>query len=347
MRKILVIAGLCLLVGLLGSVSAFAEEPVYLGTAIRSLANPYHAAWAKGAEMFAEWAGLKDYNVVLTCEGSSEKQLNDIKALVARSKGNVVFCIDPNQSTDAVAIANELEKEKVYFLTFWNKPDDVKVSDYKYWVCHVTFDNRASGYNTAKVLFDAIGGKGKVFALQGLLGNSAAIERWEGFQKALKEYPEIELVGWEAGDWLKTKAYNLVSNALAAYPDIKAVWCANDAMATGAIEALRARGLAGKVPVSGVDAIPEMITAIQNGEAVATVSSDAYWQGGMGLSIALAAKKGDIKVEELPENKREWIAKSILVTKENIDWYVKNYVEGTPQYDWTNYWERWVRGIRE
>ncbi|MEN3186946.1 MAG: hypothetical protein ABDK94_04095 [Atribacterota bacterium] len=51
------------------------------------------------------------------------------------------------------------------------------MNDYKYWVCHVTFDNRASGYNTAKILFDTIGGKGKVFALQGLLGNSAAIER--------------------------------------------------------------------------------------------------------------------------------------------------------------------------
>lgn len=347
MKRIWWVIGMVFVVCLLTGAMAFGEEPVYLGTAIRSLTNPYHAAWAKGAEMFAEWAGLKDYNVILTCEGSSEKQLNDIKALVARSKGNVVFCIDPNQSTDAVAIANELEKSKVYFLTFWNKPDDVRVSDYKYWVCHVTFDNRASGYNTAKILFDTIGGKGKVFALQGLLGNSAAIERWEGFQKALKEYPEIELVGWEAGDWLKTKAYNLVSNALTAYPDIKAVWCANDDMATGAIEALRARGLAGKVPVSGVDAIPEMITAIQKGEAVATVSSDAYWQGGMGLAIALAAKKGDIKVEELPENKREWIAKSILVTKENIDWYIQNYVEGKPEYDWTNYWERWVRGINE
>ncbi|MEN3186945.1 MAG: hypothetical protein ABDK94_04100 [Atribacterota bacterium] len=68
-----------LVVCLLAGSMAFGEEPVYLGTAIRSLTNPYYAAWAKEAEMFAEWAGLKDYNVILTCEGSSEKQLNDIK----------------------------------------------------------------------------------------------------------------------------------------------------------------------------------------------------------------------------------------------------------------------------
>ncbi len=160
------------------------EEPVYLGTAIRSLSNPYHAVWADGATAFAKSLGWDEYNVIQTCEGSSEKQLNDIKALVARSQGNVVFSIDPNQSTDAPAIANELEKSGVYFVTWWNKPDDVSVANYKYWVCHITFDNRASGYNTAKAIFDAIGGSGKVFALQGLLGNSAAIERWEGFQKA-------------------------------------------------------------------------------------------------------------------------------------------------------------------
>ncbi|HHT09170.1 MAG TPA: sugar ABC transporter substrate-binding protein [Atribacter sp.] len=323
------------------------EEPVYLGTAIRSLSNPYHAVWADGATAFANSLGWKDYNVIQTCEGSSEKQLNDIKALVARSQGNVVFSIDPNQSTDAPAIANELEKSSVYFITWWNKPDDVSVADYKYWVCHITFDNRASGYNTAKAIFDAVGGSGKVFALQGLLGNSAAIERWEGFEKALTEYPEIELVGWQAADWEKVKAYNHVSNALIADPDIKAIWCANDSMAIGALEALRARELVGKVPVSGVDAIPEMITAIKNKEAIATVASDAFWQGGMGLSIPLAVKQGKIKMEELPENKREWIAQTILITQENIDWYIENYVEGTPEYNWNDYWGKWVRGIKE
>ncbi len=346
MRKLVILLAMVVLVGLFATVS-YAAEPVYLGTAIRSLSNPYHAAWAEGAKLFAEYKGLLDYNVIQTCEGSSEKQLNDIKALVARSNGNAVFCVDPNQSTDALAIANELEKSKVYFVTFWNKPTEVNVTDYKYWVSHINFDNVASGYNTAKALFDSIGKKGKVFAVQGMLGNSAASERWEGFEKALKEYPDINMVGWQSGEWEKVKAYNHVSNALVANPDIAAVWCANDSMAVGAIEALRSRGLAGKVQVSGVDAIPEIITAIQNGEAVATVASDAYWQGGMGLAIALAAKEGKIKVEELPANKRDWIASSILITTDNIAEYTENYINNKPKYDWEDFWGRWLRGANE
>ena len=82
-----------------------------------------------------------------------------------------------------------------------DKPEDLHVSDYKYWVSHITFDDTGIGYDTGKALFKAIGGKGKVFAIQGLLGNAAAQGRWNGFQKALKETPSIELVGWQAGDW--------------------------------------------------------------------------------------------------------------------------------------------------
>lgn len=48
------VIGMVFMVCLLAGSMAFGEEPVYLGTAIRSLTNPYHAAWAKGAERFTE-----------------------------------------------------------------------------------------------------------------------------------------------------------------------------------------------------------------------------------------------------------------------------------------------------
>ena len=178
-----------LFIGLAGGQSeavAGESDPVYFGTAIRSLQNPYHATWAKGAEAYAKFMGWDDFNVVQTCEGSSEKQLNDLKALIARSKGNLVFSIDPNQSADALAIAKELEKNEVYFVTYWNKPEDLNVVDYKYWVSHITFDDNGIGYETGKALFDSIGGSGKVFAIQGLLGNAAAQGRWKGFARADK-----------------------------------------------------------------------------------------------------------------------------------------------------------------
>lgn len=342
--KICLFVTVMLIVGLFSVGVPSQEKPVYLGTAIRTLSNPYHVTWAKGAELFAKSLGWADYSVIQCNEYSSEKQLNDIRALVARSKGNVVFCIDPNESPDVVAIANVLEQAGVYFVTFWNKPDDVKVWEYDHWVSHIGFDNVANGYKTATELFKTFKTplKGKVVAIQGMLSNTPAIERFQGFLKAVREHPGIELLDAQTANWQRTKAYDITLNYLAAYPQIDGVWCANDDMAMGALEALRARGLAGKVKVAGIDAIPEMIDAIARGEAAATVSPDPLWQGGMGLSIALAAKQGKIKVSELPHSKRQWIASSLLITRDNINDYIGKYIKGTPKFDWNDHFGRWV-----
>jgi ribose transport system substrate-binding protein len=63
-------------------------------------------------------------------------------------------------------------------------------------------------------------------------------------------------------------------------------------MGTGALEALRAENLAGKIPITGIDGIKLAVEAVRAGEFAATVSWDPYWQGSMGLAIPYAAKTG-------------------------------------------------------
>jgi len=116
-------------------------------------------------------------------------------------------------------------------------------------------------------------------------------------------------------------------------------------MAMGSLEALRDACLAGKVKVCGIDGIEEMIRAIAKGEAAATCLPDPKWQGGMGLSIALAAKEGKIDVSSLPKEKRQFYATMVNINADNIDEIIKTYLEGTPEFDWTDYWGRWLRGI--
>lgn len=346
MKRILNI-GIVVLIGLflISSLAFAANDKVTLGTAIRSLENPYHADWAAGGDMFAESIGYP--HVIQTSEGSSEKQFNDIKALVAKTGANVVFSVDPNESPNAVPIARALEEAGVYFVTFWNKPDDLKVWDYPHWVSHITFDGVVAGQYIAKELFKTFKtpNKGKIIAVQGMLANAAAIERWDGLAIALKANPDIEMVAYEAADWDRAKAFEKVSNMLVAHPDIDGVWAANDNMAMGALEALRAAGLAGKVKVVGVDGIEEMLRAIAKGEAAATALPDPKWQGGIGLSIALAAKEGKIDVSSLPKEKRQFYANMVNINADNIDEIINKYLEGTPEYDWTDYWGRWLRGI--
>ncbi len=124
---------------------------------------------------------------------------------------------------------------------------------------------------------------------------------------------------------------------------IKAVWAANDDMALGALEALRAAGLAGKIPVVGVDGIPEAINAIAKGEMTATVSSDAYYQGSIGLAMGVCVLTGQVPLpREWPKEKREFYLKLHVITKDNAGQY-----RGEPQlsayaseWDCANLWSR-------
>src|SRR5512136_1945614 len=186
MRKLCVFVLCFVLVSimLVGSAVA-ADKPVTLVVSIRGLDNPYHANYKVGAEYLGKLLGLPVDT--LSTEADSQKGIADIKDEVAKTGGNMVLNLDPNQAPDVVPIAKILEDAKVYWVNWWNKPDDIKVTNYKYWIAHITFDSVGTGYFNAKELFKTFKtpNKGNIIALQGLLANTPAIERFQGLQKAL------------------------------------------------------------------------------------------------------------------------------------------------------------------
>ena len=102
------------------------------------------------------------------------------------------------------------------------------------WVIHTAPDNVNNGYQIAKALFEQMGGSGKIFAIQGLLGNTSNTDRYAGLQKALEEYPDIEVVYDDTANWNTDEALALVETWLTTCPDVAGIWCANDSMGTGA-----------------------------------------------------------------------------------------------------------------
>ena len=114
-------------VGAMGSsfpMPAIAEETTWtLANSLRSVANPYHATFAKGGEDFAKSIGAK-YEVLVT-EGNSEKGIADIKALLQRTGGKLILNVDPNDSPDARVIVEEVKKAGGFVVTQWNKPADL------------------------------------------------------------------------------------------------------------------------------------------------------------------------------------------------------------------------------
>lgn len=319
---------------------AFSASPPLLVTSIRSLSNPYHAVWKTGADAYAKQMGLE--HVTLVTEGNSEKGISDINAMIAKTNGHMVLNVDPNNTPDARPIVEACAKAGVYVVTWWNKPADLHPWDFNpHYISHIEFDGMSSGAYIANVLFKAMGNSGGFVAVGGIISDSASIDRRRGMLAALKKNPNVQLLDWQTADWQSQKAFDIMSSWLTRFgPKIKGVWAANDDMGTGALEALRSQGLAGQIPVVGIDGIKAAVEAVKAGEFVCTVTSDPYWQGGIGLSMGLEAAQGKFDPAKEPHIHREFNATTVKITQDNVDTYIKTQVDSHPQIDWTNLWSR-------
>jgi ABC-type sugar transport system substrate-binding protein len=308
---------------------------LYLGVSIRGVENPYLATIYEGMRMFGNYLtsiGQKYEMQLLDSQGSNDREVNNMKAFSARANGNAIAYSDPNENSIAYALAEAMAESGGFIGTAWNKPDDVGPRNLTpNWVIHTSPDNEINGYSIAKVLFDNMGGRGKVFVVQGMLGNTAAIDRYKGFERAVKEYPNIVVARNDTGNWATAEALRLVETWLNTDPDVGGIWCANDGMATGALQALDKVGKKGQVGVVGVDANTDIVEAVRDGFALATVSSNGYLQGGYTLAICYAAWTGLIDVRRLPPNFREFATPALLITKDNA----AQYLASPPTFDFS------------
>jgi len=316
-----------------------ADAPT-VANSIRSLSNPYHATWNKGGAAFAKSVGAE--YVTLVTEANSEKGVSDIKALLAKTGGNLVLNVDPNDSPDARPIVEACQKAGAYVVTQWNKPNDLHPWDHNpNYVAHISFNGVPAGKAMAEALVKAMGGKGGVVALGGILSNVPAIERKKGLDEVLAANPDVKLLDFQVANWTATEALEKTNAWLTQFGDqIGGIWAANDDMALAALEALRADGRAGKVPVTGIDGIQLAVEAILNGEMAGTVAWDPFWQGGMGLSIGYHAKTGKFDPTTQPKEHREFYGKGIVVTSENARTFYDSNIKTEPKLDWNDIWGR-------
>ncbi len=315
-------------------------EKLYVGLSIRGLENPYYVQIKQGVEMFLD-ATFPDGNYefqVMECQGSDEKQINDVKAFLARAGEDGILYVDPNNSPVAAVIAELCEEAEVYWSTCWSYADGVYPMDYKYYVMHQTADNETGGYEAAKAMFTQLGdGPQKVAAILGPLTNDASIDREKGLRKALAEFPNVELVDIQSSNGSDQESLNLTQTWLSKYrDDLNGIWSWCDVNALAAVEGLRAEGMNGKILVSGFDCIDDTLPAIDAGDICATFSSNPYLQSGYGFAYCYEAYIGNLDTESMPPEKRMIQTMGITVTKDNIDEYREEYVENKPVYDYTD-----------
>ncbi|MFR1201857.1 MAG: substrate-binding domain-containing protein [Blautia sp.] len=144
-----------------------------------------------------------------------------------------------------------------------------------------------------------INGDGKVsyIMVQGDPENIDAQYRTEYSIKALTDAGvEVDELLLQRGDWDQAKGQQIVQDALTQYgDDVEVVFCNNDAMALGALQAIQAAGrTVGKdIYLVGVDALTDAVQNIVDGNFTGTVFNDYFSQAQGAANLAVKFLKGE------------------------------------------------------
>ncbi|WP_119069039.1 substrate-binding domain-containing protein [Aggregatilinea lenta] len=167
-------------------------------------------------------------------------------------------------------------------------------------VSHIASDNVAGGRMAGEYLAEAIGKAGKVVELQGILSTSAAQGRGQGFNEAMANYPDIEIIAQEPAEFNREEGQAVFAQILADNPEIDAVFAHNDDMILGALDAAKEAGRAGDIVFVGFDAIDAAIDAIEASELSATIAQQPAEMGRIGVESAVSYLNGEDVSDTIP-----------------------------------------------
>ena len=142
------------------------------------------------------------------------------------------------------------------------------------YVSYLGSDFLEEGRKAARVLAELVDGKASIVELVGTIGSAPANDRYTGFREILKDYPEMQIIDSESGDFTRARGKEVMAAFLGKYGNqITAVYSHNDDMALGAIDAIEEYGLKPGIDIKivSIDAARGAFEAMIAGKLNATV----------------------------------------------------------------------------
>ena len=178
-------------------------------------------------------------------------------------------------------------------------------------ITFVVTDNYHGGVMAAERMGELLNGTGKVGVIGFMPGSASTMKREAGFMETVeREYPGIEIVGVKFNMADRAKALAEAENLLTAYPDLAGFFADNESSVDGTVQAVKQRGLAGKVQSVGFDASETLVAAMRAGIIDSIVVQDPFkmgYEGTRQLATHLAGGKAERHIDSgayllLPDN---------------------------------------------
>lgn len=232
--------------------------------------NPFYVALANSAVATFKERGIEP--ILLSANSDVNEQINNINDLVA-SKVDAILVSPLDTEGPAGAIRRAKEAGIPIFMV-------ARTLDPKFGPLQESFIG---------IHFDQIGQTkgewvrtntkpGKIAMLLGPAGALVMVEQEKAFRKAV-EGAGYSVAFAQNSTQTRSNGLKLAEDALIANPDLVAIYAANDDLALGAAQAVRAAGLSESIAVVGLNGAPPALAAVHKGEMAATVLLDPVGWG--------------------------------------------------------------------
>jgi D-xylose transport system substrate-binding protein len=274
-----------------------ADEKVIVGLSFSDFATE---RWPIEDELMTGLLEEKGYEVISQEAAHDVKLQNDQIDNMVTQGAQVIIVIAEDGDAAATAVASAAAAG-VKVIAYDRLIKDPGIAAY------ISFNNVAVGYNQADGVMKALdmdnwdveaNGPARIIMQGGSPTDNNAILVRNGQMQIVQPYvdagtAEIVQDQW-VDNWDAAKATSLMENMLAAVGnDVDGVVASNDGTALGALTAMKAQGLAGKVPISGQDATADGCNSIVKGEQTVTVFKDTRLLSPLAVEIADQLIKGE------------------------------------------------------
>ncbi|MBV9672616.1 MAG: substrate-binding domain-containing protein [Verrucomicrobia bacterium] len=188
---------------------------------------------------------------------------------------------------------------------------DTTLDDTSKVIAAIATDNTAGGAAAADALAKLIFEKGEVMVIAFQAGASTSDQRQKGFEGRIKNYPNVNYIGFQISNNDPSKAAAEVGSTLAAHPNLAGIFATNDRSAEGAATGLRVAEKVGVVKIVGFDAGDTQIRQLKEGLVQSLIAQRPYQIGVDGVDAianALAGKSVEHSVT----------TGTVTITKDNL-----------------------------
>jgi len=253
---------------------------------MKSLANEFFKTMEEGAKAHHEQhKDAYDLKVVgIKNETDVAQQIEYVEHMIAQKVDAIV--IAPADSKSLVPVCKRAMDAGIIVVNIDNKFDAEVLKDKHAQIPFVGPDNRKGAKLAGVYLATRLKAGDKVAIIEGAPNAYNGIQRKLGFEDAMLG-SNLTIVSSQTGYWETDKAQPIASALVNEHPDLKAILCANDSMALGAVAALKDAGKLGRIHVVGFDNIAAVQRLLKEKKMLCTVDQHADKLALFGIEYAL------------------------------------------------------------